>query len=169
MKYCMHCGKELADEAVFCAGCGCALESKKQFFLKGVKKFSRKQIITSVIAIVILVCVVIGAVLFVNKQKESKKYEAIYEALEGETYDYIGYSVWYSLTFKENKKCERYIGSSTGLENTSLFDYSIKFTDDKVYILLLKKDGVATAYEAQIGYGNKILALIDEDTGYRYD
>ena len=27
MKYCMHCGKELVDEAVICVGCGCAVEA----------------------------------------------------------------------------------------------------------------------------------------------
>ena len=25
MKYCIHCGKELLDEAVVCVGCGCAV------------------------------------------------------------------------------------------------------------------------------------------------
>jgi len=27
MKYCVKCGKELMDEAVFCPGCGCAVET----------------------------------------------------------------------------------------------------------------------------------------------
>ena len=27
MKYCTHCGKELLDEAVFCTGCGCSVET----------------------------------------------------------------------------------------------------------------------------------------------
>lgn len=27
MKYCTKCGTQLVDEAVFCTGCGCALES----------------------------------------------------------------------------------------------------------------------------------------------
>lgn len=26
MKYCMHCGKELLDEAVICVGCGCSVD-----------------------------------------------------------------------------------------------------------------------------------------------
>lgn len=28
MKYCVHCGKELLDEAVICVGCGCAVAGK---------------------------------------------------------------------------------------------------------------------------------------------
>ena len=28
MKYCMHCGKELLDEAVICVGCGCSVEGQ---------------------------------------------------------------------------------------------------------------------------------------------
>ena len=33
MKYCTHCGKELLDEAVICAGCGCAVDgyNNRQF------------------------------------------------------------------------------------------------------------------------------------------
>lgn len=27
MKYCSHCGKEIADEAVVCIGCGCAVQN----------------------------------------------------------------------------------------------------------------------------------------------
>lgn len=27
MKYCTHCGTQLVDEAVFCTGCGCAVET----------------------------------------------------------------------------------------------------------------------------------------------
>ncbi len=30
MKYCTHCGKELANEAVVCTGCGCAVNGAKQ-------------------------------------------------------------------------------------------------------------------------------------------
>ena len=30
MKYCMHCGKELMDEAVICVGCGCAVGGQGQ-------------------------------------------------------------------------------------------------------------------------------------------
>ena len=29
MKYCSHCGKEIADEAVICPGCGCEVSSKQ--------------------------------------------------------------------------------------------------------------------------------------------
>ena len=28
--FCKNCGKEIADEAVFCPGCGCAIEVKKE-------------------------------------------------------------------------------------------------------------------------------------------
>ena len=169
MKFCSKCGKEIAEDAVICVGCGCVLEAETQSSLKGIK-ISRKKIVISIAAIVVLACVVVGAAFLMNKQKESQKYEAFVEALEGETYEYIGYTVCYSLTFKENQKCERYIGLySTNFESTSLFDYSIEFTDDKVYILLLKKDGVAQTFEAEIGYGNKVIALIDEDTGNRYN
>ncbi len=31
MKYCVKCGKELLDEAVFCTGCGCATEDSVVF------------------------------------------------------------------------------------------------------------------------------------------
>ena len=30
MKYCRHCGKEVADEAIFCPGCGCATDVYNQ-------------------------------------------------------------------------------------------------------------------------------------------
>lgn len=30
MKYCIHCGKELVDEAVVCINCGCSVGSKAQ-------------------------------------------------------------------------------------------------------------------------------------------
>lgn len=30
MKFCSHCGKEIADEAVVCVGCGCSTESVKK-------------------------------------------------------------------------------------------------------------------------------------------
>lgn len=29
MKYCSKCGKEIADEAVICIGCGCAVDGKR--------------------------------------------------------------------------------------------------------------------------------------------
>ncbi len=29
MKFCQKCGKEIAEEAVICPGCGCAVEQKK--------------------------------------------------------------------------------------------------------------------------------------------
>ena len=30
MKYCTHCGKELLDEAIFCPGCGCTVETPEK-------------------------------------------------------------------------------------------------------------------------------------------
>ena len=30
MKFCSHCGKEIADEAVVCVGCGCSTENVKK-------------------------------------------------------------------------------------------------------------------------------------------
>ena len=30
MKFCSKCGKELADEAVICVGCGCEVQQEKQ-------------------------------------------------------------------------------------------------------------------------------------------
>ena len=30
MKFCSHCGKEIADEAVVCVGCGCSTENVKR-------------------------------------------------------------------------------------------------------------------------------------------
>ena len=30
MKFCQKCGKEIADEAVICPGCGCAIASEKK-------------------------------------------------------------------------------------------------------------------------------------------
>ncbi len=29
MKYCVHCGKELLDDAVICLQCGCSVENEK--------------------------------------------------------------------------------------------------------------------------------------------
>lgn len=34
MKYCSHCGKEIADEAVVCVGCGCAVPGYTDFAMK---------------------------------------------------------------------------------------------------------------------------------------
>lgn len=30
MKFCQNCGKEIADEAVICTGCGCAIAKKSK-------------------------------------------------------------------------------------------------------------------------------------------
>lgn len=30
MKYCQKCGKEIADEAIICPGCGCAIAEEKK-------------------------------------------------------------------------------------------------------------------------------------------
>ncbi|MBP3705783.1 MAG: hypothetical protein J6J13_00830 [Clostridia bacterium] len=30
MKFCQKCGKEIADEAVICLGCGCAISAEKK-------------------------------------------------------------------------------------------------------------------------------------------
>ncbi len=39
MKYCVKCGKELMDEAVFCPGCGCAVESPQPVKSKSASTF----------------------------------------------------------------------------------------------------------------------------------
>ena len=31
MKYCVHCGKQIFDEAVICTGCGCPVQPKQQY------------------------------------------------------------------------------------------------------------------------------------------
>ena len=31
MKYCSRCGKELVDDAIFCTGCGCAVDPSIRF------------------------------------------------------------------------------------------------------------------------------------------
>ena len=31
MKYCSRCGKELLDDAIFCTGCGCAVDPSIRF------------------------------------------------------------------------------------------------------------------------------------------
>ncbi len=43
MKYCTKCGHELVDEAVFCVGCGCAVEAveKAPADISGMKKASK--------------------------------------------------------------------------------------------------------------------------------
>lgn len=33
MKFCTYCGKEIADEAVICLGCGCKTQKAKSFVL----------------------------------------------------------------------------------------------------------------------------------------
>ena len=30
MKFCQKCGKEIADEAIICPGCGCAIAEKRK-------------------------------------------------------------------------------------------------------------------------------------------
>ncbi len=41
MKYCVHCGEELADEAVICPKCGCAVDSSDSISLKSVSETGR--------------------------------------------------------------------------------------------------------------------------------
>ena len=41
MKYCAHCGEELADEAVICPKCGCAADSSDSISLKSVSETGR--------------------------------------------------------------------------------------------------------------------------------
>ena len=31
MKFCSKCGKEIHDDSIICPGCGCSVESKKEY------------------------------------------------------------------------------------------------------------------------------------------
>lgn len=165
MKYCTHCGKELFDEAVMCPGCGCPTTEEKQLpSSKPVKKIHHKQILIIVIAAVVLIGVVLGVLGIINNGRKN----AIYEALEGESYSYTDYDSYKltSLSFEANKKCEKYqFWSLIDSEFDFTYDYSVKISGGKVYVTVAD-----VTYEAVIGSNDKtVVALIDEETGDRYD
>ncbi len=54
MKYCRHCGKELADGAVICPGCGCAVEVIREKKISGETAGNGKSICTMIFGILAL-------------------------------------------------------------------------------------------------------------------
>ena len=54
MKYCRHCGKELADGAVVCPGCGCAVEAIREKKISGETAGNGKSICAMIFGILAL-------------------------------------------------------------------------------------------------------------------
>lgn len=71
MKYCLKCGKELADEAVVCMGCGCAVveneESLQANEFSALKSRSKIKMIWIVLGAVALLLGIVAAILFVPR------------------------------------------------------------------------------------------------------
>lgn len=67
MKYCMHCRKELAEDASICPGCGCEVEKDDVQTPNNIKKKPKINKIWIVLGVVALVLGIIAAVLFVPR------------------------------------------------------------------------------------------------------
>lgn len=67
MKYCMHCQKELEEDASICPGCGCEVEKDDVQTPNNIKKKPKINKIWIVLGVVALVLGIIAAVLFVPR------------------------------------------------------------------------------------------------------
>ena len=68
MKFCIHCGNELANEATVCNGCGCEVKNEKAPVPPQVsKKQTKVKKLWIILSAVVLALAIIAAVLFVPR------------------------------------------------------------------------------------------------------
>ena len=75
MKYCSHCGKEIADEAVVCVHCGCAAP-RPTYQIKQTMESRQENAVDKADAALIVLCVIfpiVGLILWALKRDETPK------------------------------------------------------------------------------------------------
>lgn len=137
MKYCKYCGKELADNAEICMGCGCQTEQATQQSTKARGKGLSKK---SLLLIIISVIAVIGLIVGAKVLKDQRKKQQVIQQLVGETFTYEEYN-YYSynikrLTFIDEDSADYYyLYSSIDASQEYTRDYKVEIDGDDVYVV----------------------------------
>ncbi len=80
MKYCSHCGKEIADEAVVCIYCGCAVP-RLRYQATPAPELRQEKTADKADAALIVLCVIfpiVGLILWALKKEETPKAAGAY-------------------------------------------------------------------------------------------
>ena len=166
MKYCTRCGKEHAEDALICPGCGCETNSCERTDSKKEKRrMNKKQIILTVIGVVSLVAVIVAGVFVWNRVQ----IERVKDDLSGNTYTCYK-SSYYSYTYEEYKfdlasNCTfSYYYSHMDKERSYEKDYKIEIKNGKVFLVFL-----TDVLEVQYNDYGEIKQLYDVDTDEIFD
>lgn len=167
MKYCLHCGKELVDEAVVCPNCETAQDQKQPSTQSASqKKLKKKTIIISAACIVGLVFLVVAGV-FINNLIRTNR---VKNQLAGETFYYAESSRYSyshcSFKFDADAQCEYSYYYSNVMDEPTTYScsYKIKFKEGMIFLVTSSK-----TYEIQYDkYGN-INSLYDINNKELYE
>lgn len=175
MKYCQHCGKELADEAQICMGCGCPSVASRQQITPAPpkKKPSKKKILLITVSVVLLLALAVGGYLLYDHWRT----QAVIDQLVGHTFRYEEAITYYSgtynynlerLTFLNDEEVNKYYYYYTSgtdpLTNDYDTTYTIDFSDGRTYVNIFV-DSYEVIYD---DYGN-IEALVHVVTEDKFD
>lgn len=95
MKFCEKCGKEIADEAVICPGCGCAVAGKKEKVeVVEIPKQAKTASVMGVLSLLLLAPLGIPAIILANKSKEQTGGVMCKQAKTGLICGIIGLCFW---------------------------------------------------------------------------
>lgn len=167
MKFCSKCGKEIAEDALVCPGCGCETENVEgSKTAKDKKRMSKKKIILTIICLVSLAAVIVAGLLVRN----SIRIKQVKEDLAGNTF-YLSELSYYSYTTKEyafdfaaNCTYSYYYSNVMDEEKSYEKDYEIEFKNGKVFLVFL-----ADTLEVQYNDYGEIKQLYDINTDEIYD
>ena len=163
MRFCTHCGSEIMDDAIICAGCGCPAIEEEQTSVDKKKKFNKKTLLILIISAVAAIALVVGAIFLVNHIRVAN----VIKDLSGNTYSYFDSNIYpslgiYNYTEKEMKFDDdgtmtySYYYSNIDAGDEYERSYEIKFEDGMVIL----QAGINT-YEIQYDRYNRIEGIYD--------
>ena len=95
MKFCEKCGKEIADEAVVCPGCGCAVaKAEPEVKEIAVPKSAKTASVLGILSILLLAPLGIPAIILANKSKQETGGVMCKQAKTGLVCGIIGLCWW---------------------------------------------------------------------------
>jgi len=152
MKYCMHCRKELAEDASICPGCGCEVEKDDVQTPNNIKKKPKINKIWIVLGVVALVLGIIAAVLFVPrnlKMDDFKKTNVVTAIMRygipesinsnedsgvflryGDKLDFYGITPWVCVVYPEENKVVFSFNEDDGYEVYKKIERYCEFEED---------------------------------------
>ena len=142
MRYCAHCGKEIAEDVSVCLNCGCEAASEKIVTTdKKPGKKNRKKIVLIVVAAVLAIALLVAGYFVYNYIRA----ERVIDDLSGQTFRYYDVKSYPSLgkTYYTSKAMKfdgegvltySYYYSSVDVGDTYQPTYKIRFKGDMIIL-----------------------------------